>query len=679
MTAPGVRPGRGWRLGGDARFSAAVALWLSLEWVALGPFSHVRNHDTGDHMAPRDILLVSAAYQARSHDWLPHIACGIDRLGTGLAERHLTSILNFLFPAWLALGTLRLGQAFLGCLFVMRIARERLGLSPLAAALAGAAFAVTADGASGNQGSFLLLPVYAWYLEELGRRRGTGALALALGLGLCNSVASTAAQTLPFQLIALAFWLAAARRAVSWRTAAVFLVFCAGSILPHRTTVLAQMLQAPLSQRTMWPASNPVGWEALGKSLASLMDYWPVLALALPGLLRGRARGALWAGLLFCLVGAWLLDAGRAAASAHIGFLRGLQVTRLEKTAPFFAALLGGCAVDALPRPRVAAALWAAVLAWGTLREKVSSAEDWFFQGGYHANYASPVLRDLAARHPPGTFRVATFTHGLHPAYANVYGLESVDGYIQVYPLRYHRFWSKVIEPLTRREPKYDEYFNRWGSRIYLFFETVDPFPGGVPLERYYRMNLLSLANTRYLVSRHPLLHPDLRPLLVQRPWREMDRWERARLRLRENFTGKTYLYLYENQAALPRAYFARRLEPAPGPEAALQRAAEASVAELRRTVWVEGGIAGAAALAEGEVRLENYEPDRIEFAASMKGPGLLVVTNSYSPYWTCRADGREVRIVPAYGVFWGVFLDRPARRIVFRYAPPYRGRVGGA
>jgi hypothetical protein len=113
-----------------------------------------------------------------------------------------------------------------------------------------------------------------------------------------------------------------------------------------------------------------------------------------------------------------------------------------------------------------------------------------------------------------------------------------------------------------------------------------------------------------------------------------------------------------------------------PERERLLAALADEAAAALRRRAYLQEDVPPALArIAPGRLRLVRSEPDRIELAAAMPGPGLLVVTNTHSPYWRCRVDGRERPILPAYGTFWAVPLDRPARRIEFSYEPPYRWR----
>ena len=72
-------------------------------------------------------------------------------------------------------------------------------------------------------------------------------------------------------------------------------------------------------------------------------------------------------------------------------------------------------------------------------------------------------------------------------------------------------------------------------------------------------------------------------------------------------------------------------------------------------------------------VRVVEYSPDQIHLSASIDGTGVLVVSNSYSPFWQVYVDGKEKKIFPADHTFWGVVIEKGEKEIVFRYQPPFR------
>ena len=79
-----------------------------------------------------------------------------------------------------------------------------------------------------------------------------------------------------------------------------------------------------------------------------------------------------------------------------------------------------------------------------------------------------------------------------------------------------------------------------------------------------------------------------------------------------------------------------------------------------------------AGALGIAEITLEMYTSDEIRLAVRSEQPSVLVASNSYSPFWKARIDGREARIFPAYHAFWGLYLPAGSRQVVFRFEPPY-------
>ncbi len=141
------------------------------------------------------------------------------------------------------------------------------------------------------------------------------------------------------------------------------------------------------------------------------------------------------------------------------------------------------------------------------------------------ANYRSPHLQNLKMREEKngnGPFRVATVNERIHAAYANAYGLETVDGYINLYPKTYQKFWAKVIEPMTRQDDQARSLFQRLGKPD-LPIQPPGIGTGEIVFSRYYRLNLLSLANTKYVISRTPLRDENLVSVVEQaQPWKAL-------------------------------------------------------------------------------------------------------------------------------------------------------------
>lgn len=659
-----------------------AALWLGLESVALGPFSYVQTHDCADGYLPYQLAMASGKFGPRTSLWLTSMACGSDRVSGPTSLAHLSSWLFLLLPGWLAHEAIVLLQAFLCSWFAYRLARDRLGLSEAASVFAGLAAAVRSDLTVGFQGGYALFPFVLWSLEKTAEVRARTAWAMAALLGLLYASCSTFAHTLPFCLLGAAMWFVIVRRQWSPRFWALFAVFCLSSVAPHLRNAWAMALNAGLSQRADWSLD---AMQATGLARACFVLKTeigvPIILLSLAGFAfakgRDTALGSLLAATLACVLGAEALDAVRSRLSANglLGVFSGFQISRLARLAPFFALMAASRSLDLLPARRWFLGATVLLLFAGTLQDKIARLPDWLYQGSYTANYASPVLKELASRREE-PFRVATFTHGMFPVWANTYGLESVDGHLALYPRVYRMFWSQVISPLTAAEPKFVDIFDRFGNLIYLFFDDADRFPDGLPFSRFYRLPLLSLANAKYIISRHPLLDNDLTPIVAPSPWPKEDRKERLKLRLRENFFGKTHLYVYENKTVLPRAFLVRQARFLGGDKAVFEALRSAGARSLQSEVLLSDDFApvvGRSPLSQGKVAIAKYLPDRIELSLDTPGPALLVVSNTFSPYWRCEADGVPKRIMPAYGVFWAVHLDAPARRVVFRYEPPYK------
>jgi hypothetical protein len=133
---------------------------------------------------------------------------------------------------------------------------------------------------------------------------------------------------------------------------------------------------------------------------------------------------------------------------------------------------------------------------------------------------------------------------------------------------------------------------------------------------------------------------------------------------------------VYENDRASARAFVVHGVRPVADDAAArallaggLDPSAEAAV------VGAAARPAGRAEAGEG-VEVVGYRPERVELRATLRQPGLVVLTDADYPGWTATVDGASAPIRRANGGLRAVELAPGVRTVVFEFRPN-RLRVG--
>jgi hypothetical protein len=241
----------------------------------------------------------------------------------------------------------------------------------------------------------------------------------------------------------------------------------------------------------------------------------------------------------------------------------------------------------------------------------------------------TPALSYLTA-HRPSRFAGVNGTNllGLPPLAPNVaisYRLYDARGYDFPVDRRFARLWSENVAPVPP-EPR---------------FSFPEPTPRA--------LRALGLLSVSSIVTDAGSDHPGLRPA----------------------YDGADAT-IYSNPYALPRAFVvgAQRVV---AQEAALRAVTDPGF-DAGRAAVTERAIAGLptteAAGFVGRARFTSYEPERVELAASASQPGLLVVTDTYSPGWRAEVDGRDVPLHRVDYLLRGVPLPPGHHRVVLTYSP---------
>ena len=470
------------------------AAWLSAPYLVLGASSYVRIHDNADSTLALRVSLRSDAPAHLASSWNGLPLAGLDQGPLINCGPDLDGLLFAVAPGWLAYGLIMFAQRFVAGYFTWRLARDRLRVGVPAAICAGAVYAVFTQptinagwaGPTLYDGlSLAFLPLTLWALDGKSgwslRRR----LLLAAALGVLLALTSHYSGAV-FIAIAAIVWVLMR----DWRSPrsalAVAAVFGLAWLAVEAPVIWSSALTAPTTNRADW-AMRPLAFgDAMARQYSYVrgivLDNGVMIVAALVGLVASRLRdrrlllalAASAAVLLIVLASAfWLMGLRRYA-----GPLSGFQVDRFYLLAPFALIIAGALGLEAVAgwirgRRWLAVSphawVWAAsvtllALLWlGPLvsaRVQLRIAREMRAGSTYSAVYQRPELEMLAAdaaAEPP--CRVATvyvpqvfetvpdsywsFLFGPLPAYAWAYGLETVDGYVQMYPESYQRFWGR--------------------------------------------------------------------------------------------------------------------------------------------------------------------------------------------------------------------------------------------
>lgn len=139
-------------------------------------------------------------------------------------------------------------------------------------------------------------------------------------------------------------------------------------------------------------------------------------------------------------------------------------------------------------------------------------------------------------------------------------------------------------------------------------------------------------------------------------------------------------LHIYENSNVMERAFVLHNVKPAGGLGDVIRKLQEGS--DFREVALVTGSISGSpegrnpgefSALPEktGEdrVTIRKYASDEVALEVESKG-GLLVLSDLYYPGWKVRVNGREERIIKAFGLLKGVLIGNGRSEVIFSYRP---------
>lgn len=160
------------------------------------------------------------------------------------------------------------------------------------------------------------------------------------------------------------------------------------------------------------------------------------------------------------------------------------------------------------------------------------------------------------------------------------------------------------------------------------------------------RPGFLEAANIRYIVAMVPMVHPALR----------------------EVHRGSALVY--ENTAALPRAYLVPAVQKLP--EEQILGAMRSGGWNPAQTAYVQtdADVNLPAGPLTGNAQVTAHEPDRVTVRTTASRPALMVLADNYYAGWTATVDGRETPIVRTNNTLRGVVVPAGTHTVEFVFHP---------
>lgn len=702
-----LRKATEWIVSRPLLFFLFVSLLLNLEYYIMGPFSVAPVGDSLGLRIPQTLSLWDSFSKYGMTSWWPDVGFGYDGVANNQKFFHLLHLPYKYFPAWLAFAELSIIETFIAGYFTFKLATDMLKINYVSSLCAGMLCSLLGTGAGlGISG----LPFFLWVFEKIiNTCSGWRCIIYIFLIGTLFSFGASFMWSMPYFIVLAFIWFITVRNIHSLEVLFFFIVFVLGVVFWQLLDLWAFLLNGPISHRVDRDFLKPYygGGGITGYFMQFYwynMNRWIFYWLPLLGLFacwKSKEFRFVFIVLLFLifLPPAWFPISG--AFKEYIGVFKSVNLQYFNKFVPFFMAIAAAYTLHSVKANTTTIAisttgsshkfsvfilplvLFAGCFLWIASERKIQSVETWFKSGNYVANFQSQDLKKLAKETSLSPFRIATVNRPgkryLEVNYPMAYGLETADGYLTMHTKRFHAFWGEIIKHALGKDVYlYNKYFD-WGNRAELFVPFSHPEVQPIPFSKYFNLNLLSLANTCYIVSSLPItdrqleLLPDL-VISERKQWQHMSIKEKIKTRLGENFNGRA-VYIYHNKTCLPRFFIADTIKHFNNTPSLLEELSKSDLETLRHTVFVQGNVLTDKDIQPGqsEISIREYQPDKIRLHITTTESGLLVMTSNYSPFWEVIVNGNPQNIIPAYFTFMAVYVPVGENEIEFRYSPPYR------
>ena len=261
-----------------------------------------------------------------------------------------------------------------------------------------------------------------------------------------------------------------------------------------------------------------------------------------------------------------------------------------------------------------------------------------------------------------------------HTNFNWIYGIDTIDGYINLVDINYAKFWSHGVKKKKINEQKFEKNFYSGDFHI-----NKKPILKDYNLDELVDLNLLKLVNTGYLFSHVPVKSNDLRIISgdlskkIISPnkldnQRDMKFYLRTIKNQYKNIFNPPSILIYEIKNSSDRFYFPAKLKIINSDLDIFEKYRFISKEYEKNIIFSEDVTIQ---LSSGYNIKEKKIINGYTLDLSVTKEGILVFNQFYSKFWRVFINEKEKKVLNINDLQMGVKVNKSTKNIKFIYDRP--------
>ena len=257
---------------------------------------------------------------------------------------------------------------------------------------------------------------------------------------------------------------------------------------------------------------------------------------------------------------------------------------------------------------------------------------------------------------------------------AAFYDLSSLQSFVHMRPKTFSEYWDAI-----NNRPNHREHSVPIGRR-----------ENPIEIDKYMNLNLLAIANTRYIISEIELVSDAIRyvdgpnqppPVYVKNRAKTIQEKIDAKIKRYLWFLGRFFkpwkVYIYEIPGALPRVYVPNQIVPVDDAIEWEQLYKIIASNGIKRKIVVRNSqiknLSGGLYNGRSSLKIKKFKLIRNGYQVKTNSQlgGLIVINASYYPFFTAHAGGKTLSIIPVNAVQMAVKVPPGKQTVSVIYRRP--------